>query len=179
MCRADIGDDAMCRHCCSTEGGYLSHVVGTHLHHRECCIIRCAEQGQRNTYVIVEVATGAVYPSVPRQNGGDQLHGGCLAVGAGYTDDGHMQPLPVTGGQCCHGLKDIVNNNYFFSAERPVIHYGGQRSGLGAAAAYLFPSWEGPLSAKKSSPLFTALESVVTPAEPRNRPYNLSISILF
>ena len=117
----------------------VTRMAGSHLNDGDIVVLSKSEQCLRYTDVVVEVALGGQYVILGGKYGGNELLGGCLAVGARNAHHGNLELPAVLTCQVLEGLEGVVNDN------KPWVPLGGRQWGFtydGVATA-LFKCLEG------------------------------------
>ena len=112
MGSANVGDQSAGRLSRLGEGLDVARMAGTHLDDGYLVLLREAEKGLGHSHVVVEVALCVEHVVLLRQNGGNELLRGGLAVGACDADDGDVELAAVLAGQGFEGLETVVDEDY-------------------------------------------------------------------
>ena len=90
--------------------------AGAHFHDGQVGAFVDAEEGEGDADVVVEVRLGGYHVVLLGQDGGDELLGGGLAVGAGDADHRDVELAAVVGGQLLQHFQGILNDDALPSA---------------------------------------------------------------
>ena len=107
---ADVGDEAIIGVSNMAEEVNLTRVVGAHLHDGNLSIRLDAQQGERHTDVVVQVALSVDDIVFLGQYRRDEFLGGRLAIGAGDGKHNSFALSAVIGGEVLQGLQSVIHD---------------------------------------------------------------------
>ena len=107
---SDVGDEAIVWVGDLAEEIDFARVVGSHLHNGNLGLGLDAQQGERHTDMVIEVAHSVDDVVFLRKHCRDKLFGGRFAVGTSDAEHCSLALLAVIGSQVLQGLQRVIHN---------------------------------------------------------------------
>ncbi|MNE84278.1 hypothetical protein D3C80_1811690 [compost metagenome] len=104
-----IIDEAKIGFCYRTVKSDFFLVIGPHLYNSHFCVFPDFKDGQRHTYMIVQVAFCSIGTIPGRQHFSHQFFGRCLTVGTGNGNKRDSELTSMMQGQLLQGLQHICH----------------------------------------------------------------------
>ena len=127
---AHIGYKPVIRKRNRSEGRYLSGMIGSHLHHCHLCLLRDAQQGERHSDVVVQIALRSGHTVSCRKHGTKKLFRSGLAVSSCQTYNRYAETGAVHPRQSLQRLQGIINYYILTAISKTAVprHHGIRRS---------------------------------------------------
>ena len=109
MGTTNVGDKPTGGLGCLSKSLDIARMTGSHLDYCYLMVFVKTEQSLGHTDIIVEVALSVEHVELLRENGGNKLFCGGLAVGAGYADNGNIELAAMLASKIFESLERIIN----------------------------------------------------------------------
>lgn len=128
-----VGNESMVGCSDVSESIYFSRVVCTHFDDGDVVFVCELQEGDGDTYMVVEVALGVKDVIFGGKDGGEEFFSGCFSVGAGDGEDGGVEFLSVEVCELLESGEAVVDEDIAFV----VVDVGGWLVDDGVRAALL------------------------------------------